>query len=321
MLILKSMHDSVKKVFYSFTSRFEGAVPWMYLDVKGLVTTAVGNLIDPVSQALSLPFVRADGSKASGGEIAADWNNVKTRPELAKKGHNEARRFTKLRLTPEGMNELVLRQVERNEVILRKRFPQYDEWPADAQLAMNSMAWALGAGFDSPATEKVDGIFPKFSACMYVGDFLSASQNCWIGPRYRSVSENGKKKLIQDPYAPAEECVPDPMNPGVHPRNLANVLLLRNASMVKFEGSDRTVLHYPNVLTESEPIIEEIPPVIDNWDAPVDKEPLSEDDEVTNPRQIVPVPPPSPPANIDSKYGFIMSLLMKLFAFFTRKNP
>lgn len=313
-----SMHDSVKKAFYSFTSKFEGAVPWMYLDVKGLVTVAVGNLIDPVAQALSLPFVKQDGTKASGAEIAADWNNVKTRQELAKRGHNEAKKFTKLHLTQEGMADAVLRQVALNEVILRKKFPQYDEWPADAQLAINSLAWAVGAGFDSPATAKVDGTFPKFSAAMYISDFLSASQQCWIGPKYREVIEDGKKKLVVDPTAEPEDCVPDPANRGVHPRNLANVQLLKNASMVRFLGSDRTVLHYPNTLSEPDIPIEEIPVVIDNSDEPVDEEPLNEDDEIT---QVIPVTPkPTPEVEPSSPYGFLMTLIMKLLAFFTKGN-
>lgn len=317
-----SMHDSVKKAFYSFTSRFEGAVPWMYLDVKGLVTVAVGNLIDPVSQALTLPFVHPDGTKASGAEIAADWSNIKTRPELAKRGHNEAKRFAKLRLTQEGMADAVLRQVALNEALLRKKFPKYDTWPADAQLAINSMAWAVGAGFDSPATTKVDGTFPKFAAAMYAGDFLAASKQCWIGPKYREVEENGKKKLVLDPSAAPEECVPDPLNRGVHPRNLANVRLLRNAYIIKLMGSDHSVLHYPEEVDL--PVFVDTPVLPENVEEPIDDIPLGDEDEVdeiTEVKPVVvetkPVPIPTEPT---SPYGFLMTLIMKLLAFFTKGN-
>ena len=65
------MNDSVLTTFPSFTQQFEGRIPFMYVDVKRLVTTAVGNLIDPLSTALDYhrrvaPFVlRSDVSTAA----------------------------------------------------------------------------------------------------------------------------------------------------------------------------------------------------------------------------------------------------------------
>ncbi len=38
------MKESAKKVFEVESVRLEGYVPFMYLDVKGLVTTGIGNL-------------------------------------------------------------------------------------------------------------------------------------------------------------------------------------------------------------------------------------------------------------------------------------
>src|SRR5207244_2818316 len=63
---------SIRDGFLAFSRPLEGRVPWMYLDIKGLVKTGVGNLIDPVGLALKLPFVhKADGSPASEVEIRA----------------------------------------------------------------------------------------------------------------------------------------------------------------------------------------------------------------------------------------------------------
>ena len=52
----------------------------MYLDVKGLVTVGVGNLMDPVSVAQTLPFrfknkpgISAPGSPATPDQIAQEW--------------------------------------------------------------------------------------------------------------------------------------------------------------------------------------------------------------------------------------------------------
>ena len=71
------MKQSVRDAFVDFTAALEGVVPWMYLDVKGLVTVAIGNLIDPVAAALSLPFVRkGTTTRATKGEILDVKNTV-----------------------------------------------------------------------------------------------------------------------------------------------------------------------------------------------------------------------------------------------------
>ena len=44
----RQMRPSVFAAFPGFITRFEGRLPFMYLDTKGLVTTGVGNLIDPL---------------------------------------------------------------------------------------------------------------------------------------------------------------------------------------------------------------------------------------------------------------------------------
>jgi len=49
---------------------------------------------------------------------------------------------TSLRLTPEGIHQLVARKLALNHEILESRFPDINEWPADAQLATHSMSWA-----------------------------------------------------------------------------------------------------------------------------------------------------------------------------------
>jgi hypothetical protein len=49
------MWPSVQAAFVPISSKLEGYLPWMYLDILGWVTTGMGNKVDPVSQALSLP--------------------------------------------------------------------------------------------------------------------------------------------------------------------------------------------------------------------------------------------------------------------------
>ena len=148
------MRDSVKKSFNSFTTKFEGRVPWMYLDIKGLVTVAVGNLIDPVDAALGLPFVHKTSKvAATRDEIRAEWTMLKGKQDLAKKGHKACEAITDLRMTDQGMDDLVLAKLTSNESVLKKAFSDWDAWPADAQLGVLSMAWALGPGFPAHWTK------------------------------------------------------------------------------------------------------------------------------------------------------------------------
>lgn len=209
------MKLSVRSVYSKFTAEFEGEVPWMYLDVKGLVTVAIGNLIDPLPHALALPFVKPTGEPASSTEIAIEWQNVKSRPELAKLGHRVAAKYTAIRLTPEGIEKVVTSKLNAMARYLVGRFPDFDAWPADAQLGVLSVAWACGPAFR----------FPKFEVALAAEDWSTAAYECRIETKG---------------------------NPGVAPRNKANEILFRNASYVKRKGLDPDELYYPRDLT-SEP--------------------------------------------------------------------
>ena len=50
------MHPAILAAWQTFNTPIEGMVPFMYLDTKGLVTIGMGNLIDPISVAVTLPF-------------------------------------------------------------------------------------------------------------------------------------------------------------------------------------------------------------------------------------------------------------------------
>jgi len=202
------MKQSARDVFVEFTSKFEGVVPWMYLDVEGLVTVAIGNLIDPIGAALGLPFVhKGTTTPATSEEIATEWTMVKNHPTAAKQGHLVLQTVTQLRLTPDGVEKVVSDRLAINESILRKRFPGYDDWPADAQLATNSMAWANGPYFR----------FPQLAAALLAGDFATAADTCHIDDRN---------------------------NPGVTPRNAADRELYLLAARAVTEGLEPEELFY-----------------------------------------------------------------------------
>jgi GH24 family phage-related lysozyme (muramidase) len=164
----------------------------MYVDVLGLVTVGVGCLIDPIWAATRLPFVHPDGTPAPPAEIGHAWRNLKDNRNKLKKLHwKYAAPYTfGLRLTNEGVDQLMIERLEASEDWLRKTFPAWDSFPADAQLGIVSMAWAAGANFTAK--------FPRFTASARAGKW----RDCAVEGKLRETGPDGT------------------FNAGVVPRNL-----------------------------------------------------------------------------------------------------
>lgn len=231
------MHQSVIDNWRKFSDDLEGHVHSMYLDIKGLVTTGVGLLIDPIDYALRLPWKLPDGTTASDAQVREQWHRLKARQDLKTKHWKYAAEITTIRLTDADIDALVLGKLLENHEFMRNRyFTDIDEWPADAQLGVHSMAWALGAGF--PAT------FKNFAAAVKRGDWRGARASCEI--RWRD-------------------------NPGVRPRNQRNEVCFENAAIVIECGMERSRLHWPGVAVPPEPgLPETIPPPAEPGLVPLD---------------------------------------------------
>ena len=196
------MHQSVQDAFIPFSEPLEGRVRFMYLDVKSLVSTGVGNLLDAddmnnfgsnphlLPDAFALGWFDKDsGAPASNGEIEQEYQTVKfSGTAMAPLSQKEA--ITRLRINDEAINELVMGKLGSFENTLRGRqpFSRLDDWPADGQLGLFSMAWAMGPMFN----------FPNFQTAAADGDWLTMAREC-------RMTEAG--------------------NPGVIPRNVRNGLL------------------------------------------------------------------------------------------------
>jgi GH24 family phage-related lysozyme (muramidase) len=188
------MHQSVRDTFVDFTTTFEGRVSTMYLDVLGLVTIGLGCLIDPITAAVSLPFVRRKtGEKANPTEITAEWRNIKSQPHLAKLHWKFAAAQCKLELEQEEIDLLALHRLDMNNATLLRFLPDFEDWPADAQLATHSMTWAMGAGFMAPHGASKG--FPLWWRAAKKQDWEQCALQCTINPKG---------------------------NPGVIPRNVAD---------------------------------------------------------------------------------------------------
>ena len=159
------MRQSVRSEFVPFIVQFEGRTDFMYCDVLGLVTTGIGNLIDPMPAALMLPWLwRGTLRPATRLEVADAWRAVKARTDLTQRGGGAYRDVTRLFLTDEAISRLVLQRLAMNDALMQHRYSTWEQMPAPAQLAVHSMAWGMGPGFK----------FPKFDACMRAGDYAGA---------------------------------------------------------------------------------------------------------------------------------------------------
>ncbi|RZI53879.1 MAG: M23 family metallopeptidase [Pseudonocardia sp.] len=205
------MWDSVNSVWTSFNSPLEGYLDFMYLDTKNLVTTGMGNLIDPRSTAEALPWYdKNTGEYCSIDEIDAAWDTVKSRTDLASHGGGAFKNVAPLRLTEQAIEALISSKLHEMESYLERRppFTDFQIWPADAQLGLLSMAWGMGPAFK----------FPKFQSHASVRDWTGAADECRFNP------DVGTIKI----------------------RNDRNQQLFRNAALVEELGLDPSELLWPN---------------------------------------------------------------------------
>jgi hypothetical protein len=217
--LVPGLKDAVVQAIPSFFGKFEGAaLPYMYTDSKGLVTTGTGNLIDPISVALALPWKNQDGSLASPDQVTAAWNTVKSAYPGVQSVASQ--KLTTIRLDKNAINSLILKTVKNNHSYLSRIFPGYTDWPADAQMVVHSLAWAWGPGFAS-----VWG--PRGQ------DFKTAvNQN---PPDFRTAAN----------VVTAASAHEESINPGIRPRNAAGVKLFQNAADVVEKNADPNRLWYP----------------------------------------------------------------------------
>ena len=218
------MHEMVRQSWMRFNEPLEGIVNFMYLDVKGWVSTGMGNKIDETVRPNSAPsaaerqaslrlanqlnwYDQSTGAAASPAEVAAAWDAVKARLDLAPQGHRAFEGLTRLRVTNAEIARIVqlkLLEMERT-LITRPEFSGFAAWPANAQLGTLSMSWGMGPMFR----------FPKFQAFVASGRWAAAAEECKFNPdegtiRYRNKLDRMYFLLAQkvaDQHLPVEYLV------------------------------------------------------------------------------------------------------------------
>jgi peptidoglycan hydrolase-like protein with peptidoglycan-binding domain len=212
---------SVVNSFISWSGPLEGKLlSYLYTDIDGWVTTGTGNMIDaaapgqkkgvncgkgtstPCGQAT--PTAKARSMPWTGGSIDADWAAIKAAwPKVSSTG---CAAITTCRLSQSYLTQLAMDQLKANEAAILRLVPNFAQIPADSQLALHSMMWAMGSG--ALAT------FKSLLNAVNSEDFATAAAQCHM------------------------------QGDGIDMRNLANKLLFTNAAAIKTAGLPFDHLYY-----------------------------------------------------------------------------
>jgi hypothetical protein len=215
------IRPNVEHLFPQYTEDLEAKFMSLYADVKRLVTTGRGFLVDPIDRCLALEWWIGD-RRATDREVIDDWHAIKER--AVKMTDIEMRHWTakmqapltSVRLKSDYVDTMTIRKLRANFAYVEAHLIHgLSDAPADAQLGVMSLAWAVGAGFDltdPPRTEFVEA----FNA----GDWLRAAAHA----RLREAG-----------------------NAGVIERNRRQDLCFQNAATVTARGLDPAALWWPNV--------------------------------------------------------------------------
>ena len=150
--------------------RGEGCISHMYLDTVGKVTVGVGNMLPTAESAIELPFICRDtGVAATNEETRAEFNSIASKDPA--KLASSYKKFTKLDLADDSIDDLLDQRIAEFESGLRKNFPLYDTYPDAAKRGLMDMAFNLG---NSGLVNK----FPSFTKAAREEDWTVCAQEC-----------------------------------------------------------------------------------------------------------------------------------------------
>ena len=144
---VRASTSSILQTFVEDLKAAEGLVPYMYLCTKGKVTIGIGNMMPTVEDAKRLPLLNIDsGAAASDAEIASAYATVS---QMA-----WGMKWTKYKLTPsleiteDYAFELAIARLKREYLPgIRRKFPDFDDYPKAARRFLVDMAYNGGVGF------------------------------------------------------------------------------------------------------------------------------------------------------------------------------
>ena len=214
------MHASVKDVWVTFNEPLEGKLRTPYADIKGLVTIGMGNMYDATDQHgiplppddawalvgrefMALPFKNAAGALVPKSQVKAAWFALARDLQASRLGWRYAASLPavgSMALDDADVDAIIDAKLAQHDAIISPRFADWEDRPADAQLAVHSMAWGMGPYFWRK--------FPKFSAAFSDGDYTRAALECSIMPEVGTIRlRNQRNKIL---FTNASQVAADP---------------------------------------------------------------------------------------------------------------
>lgn len=171
---------NVRAGWASWNEQWEGLSPTMYGDAHLphlIVTVGIGCALPTAENAVQLPFHHEDTSPATPDEIRVEWEAVNN----SEGGHTVAwyveELGLKLRLPAPAITALCLERLDSIAAHLEARFCDFEAWPASAQWATCSMAYALGV------SRLLSPEWPKLHAALDAQDWAAAAVQSFVrGP-------------------------------------------------------------------------------------------------------------------------------------------
>lgn len=187
-----------------------GPINWMYFDYRkdkpeqSLLTWGLGSMHDnqtrtgPDAYALSLPWRYQDGSYANESKIQDEYDRLKALGIQSRGGYaykDEARLF----LDQDVVQWDFDRNLAGKIASIRRLVPGFDDWPADAQVALALLVWNTGAGVLDP---KSSAYWESLTVPLRTGDFVGAADHCMINKTTSERNRWDRKMFLQ-----AAKCV------------------------------------------------------------------------------------------------------------------
>lgn len=156
--------------------KYEGRVPYMYLDTRSNVTVGIGDMLPDSSVAVGLPFVERPTTRVDDPVIATGFTTVASNAQPAScdtdmstcHGSSYYGNVTDLILGDDDIDTIARGQIAVFGTELEVVYPDFDGYPSKVQLALYDMIFNLGQ-------TKLQKNFPSFDAAIMARDWQKAA--------------------------------------------------------------------------------------------------------------------------------------------------
>jgi hypothetical protein len=188
------MRASAADRFYDEMVLLEGWTNWLYFDTHNppLATTGVGNMIDTGDGlsgfGLSLPWRTKSGNYVRESTVAAEYERLKGLGISAAGGYAYKDSAT-LFLDQNVVRWMFDRTAASMEKKVSTYFPEWENWTADAQMAVMSGAWNMGPAFPES--------WPNLARLLNLGNWYEAAYAFMINDAPSDRNRRNRVYLLQ----------------------------------------------------------------------------------------------------------------------------